>query len=156
MFLYKIRYRYLFNLSYPSNLCLLQDLQVSLDLGAIIHIQIDDLDGATPLRWNPWTSLWQKTRFSCFIVFEVTSSQCFRSGTGLDPDSVRSVDPDPYSENGSETLLLQGRFCKKTIPYSTVVVLKSVQKNHKTNTWHFVELNSEGREDPSLCIGNLD
>jgi hypothetical protein len=27
--------------------------------------------------------------------------QCFGSGSGLDPDSIRPVDPDPYSESRS-------------------------------------------------------
>jgi hypothetical protein len=27
--------------------------------------------------------------------------QGFGSGSGLDPDSIRSVEPDPYSESGS-------------------------------------------------------
>ncbi len=33
----------------------------------------------------------------------VNIKQCFGSGSGLDPDSIRSVDPDPdtYSESGS-------------------------------------------------------
>jgi hypothetical protein len=29
------------------------------------------------------------------------SDQGFGSGSGLDPDSIRSVDPDPYLESGS-------------------------------------------------------
>ncbi len=30
-----------------------------------------------------------------------TSKQGFGSGSGLDPDSIRPMDPDPYSESGS-------------------------------------------------------
>jgi hypothetical protein len=32
--------------------------------------------------------------------FMATKKQCFGSGSGLDSDSIRSVDPDPYSEFG--------------------------------------------------------
>jgi hypothetical protein len=38
-----------------------------------------------------------------WIILFFTSYQCCRSGSILDPDSIRSVDPDPdlYSESGS-------------------------------------------------------
>ncbi len=38
---------------------------------------------------------------------DLTPNQCFGSGSVLDPDSIRSVDPDPYSESGSRTKMTQ-------------------------------------------------
>jgi hypothetical protein len=36
-------------------------------------------------------------------AFRYLSTLGFRSRSGLDPDSIRSVDPDPYSGSGSRT-----------------------------------------------------
>jgi hypothetical protein len=44
---------------------------------------------------------WYNIYYLTDILTCFTWDQGFGSGSGLDPDSIRSVDPDPYSESGS-------------------------------------------------------
>ncbi len=48
-----------------------------------------------------WLVLGRNTVVDADLEITACFRQGFGSGCELDPDSIRSVDPDPYSESGS-------------------------------------------------------
>ena len=57
-------------------------------------------------------ALWQKLHGSKEILVQKVSAQkhCFGSGSGLDPDSIRSLDPDSESGSGSRGKKVRKKF----------------------------------------------
>jgi hypothetical protein len=56
---------------------------------------------------GPQTLMWQTWKGTCYLLHAMFP------GSGLDPDSIRSVDPDPDSESGSISRRAKMTYIKK-------------------------------------------